>query len=138
MGTTRRGGREVKQEMKNISKFLLAILVLAGLLAAFDAYAAWSTRARLRCDRGVNASITVTLTLDGQPIAQETIACISGQSETLNIITHQKPNDWEISGTVNGQPCSGSGTSFPARVRCTTSPEGATIQIGHSREVEGI
>lgn len=125
--------------MKTISKFLLVVLVLVGLLAAFDdAAAAWSTRAKIRCNRGVVANIHIILTLNGANIGETDLSCANGGSDSVQIQTRQKPNDWHIEGSVNGTPCSSSGFSFPARVRCTTSPTGATVQIGHSREVGGI
>lgn len=134
-----------------ILKFMKKIIIkIAGtgaalaLLTTAIAFAAWNTPARLRCDRGVSAQVTVTLTRDGRPIAQEIVKCGPGPDDTgrFNIASDEKPNDWHVDMTVtspNGtNNCVDAGTSFPARIRCTTSPQGATIQLGHSKETSII
>ncbi len=95
-----------------------------------------TTRGTLQCHDSSSATASVSLTKDRSTIAATTIGCGPSMKHTsVEIVTNEKPNDFEVSMSVSNASttttCIASGTSFPATVDCPPSGGGAVARVGH-------
>jgi hypothetical protein len=102
--------------------------------------ATYRTQIRINCDVGWSVAFTsVTLYREGVLLAGSPIECTDGASETIELITSEKPDAWDISqgggtdGSVAALLIGDSGDSFPDQYQRGVGHKVVQIWIGRPR-----